>query len=103
MIRVEDFEQTNEDAFREIPRGCRSHGAEQSRTARALLDGDSIGFSKYGRSANVLHELISKSEVDSGGQSGTTTEMGDRLTALECENWDLGSRDFRRLKRESSP
>jgi transposase len=32
---------------------------------------------------------VRKTEVDSGKRAGVPTEMGDKLKALERENWEL--------------
>ena len=44
---------------------------------------------KIGCSANTLNEWVKKAEVDSGKRAGVTTEMAERLKALERENREL--------------
>lgn len=44
---------------------------------------------KIGCSANTLNEWVKKVEVDSGKRAGVTTEMSERLKALERENREL--------------
>ena len=45
--------------------------------------------SKIGCSAATLHAWVRQSERDSGRRPGLTTEMADRLKALERENREL--------------
>ncbi|QFT96745.1 Transposase [Roseovarius sp. THAF8] len=45
--------------------------------------------SKIGCAAQTLNEWIKKAEVDSGKRAGVTTEMTERLKALERENREL--------------
>jgi len=44
---------------------------------------------KIGCSANTLNEWVKKAEVDGGKRAGVTTEMAERLKALERENREL--------------
>ena len=44
---------------------------------------------KIGCSANTLNAWVKKGEVDSGKRAGVTTEMAERLKALERENREL--------------
>jgi len=44
---------------------------------------------KIGCAANTLHEWVKKAEIDSGTRSGITTEMAERMKALERENKEL--------------
>ena len=44
---------------------------------------------QIGCSANTLNEWGKKAEVDSGNRAGVTTEMAERLKALERENREL--------------
>src|SRR5205085_9687129 len=44
---------------------------------------------KIGCSPPTLHEWVKKAEVDSGKRAGVSTEMADRLKALERENREL--------------
>ncbi len=45
--------------------------------------------SKIGCAAPTLNEWVKKAEVDSGKRAGVTTEMTERLKALERENREL--------------
>ncbi|SNZ20471.1 Transposase [Cohaesibacter gelatinilyticus] len=45
--------------------------------------------SKIGCSPQTLNEWVKRSEVDSGQRSGITTEMSEKMKALERENRDL--------------
>ncbi|GGD35111.1 transposase [Sinisalibacter lacisalsi] len=45
--------------------------------------------SKIGCAAQTLNEWVKKAEVDSGKRAGVTTEMTERLKALERENREL--------------
>ena len=44
---------------------------------------------KVGCSACTLHEWVKKAEVENGMRAGVSTEMADRLKALERENRQL--------------
>ena len=44
---------------------------------------------KIGCSPPTLHEWVKKAEVDSGKRAGVSTEMAERLKALERENREL--------------
>ena len=44
---------------------------------------------KIGCAAQTLNEWVKKAEVDGGKRAGVTTEMADRLKALERENREL--------------
>ncbi len=44
---------------------------------------------KIGYSAHTLNDWVKKAEVDSGKRAGVTTEMVERLKALERENREL--------------
>jgi transposase-like protein len=44
---------------------------------------------KIGCSAHTLNEWVKKAEVDRGERAGVTTEMAERLKALERENREL--------------
>ena len=44
---------------------------------------------KIGCSANTLNEWVKTAEVDGGKRAGVTTEMAERLKALEGENREL--------------
>ena len=44
---------------------------------------------KIGCTAQTLNEWVKKAEVDGGKRAGVTTEMADRLKALERENREL--------------
>ena len=45
--------------------------------------------SKIGCAANTLHEWVKRAEIDSGERAGITTEMAERMKALERENKEL--------------
>lgn len=57
-------------------------------------------FSKIGCAAQTLNEWIKRAEVDSGTRAGVTTEMAERLKALERENREL--RQANELLRKAS-
>jgi transposase-like protein len=44
---------------------------------------------KIGCSAHTLNEWVKKAEVDSGKRAGVSTELAERLRALERENREL--------------
>jgi transposase len=44
---------------------------------------------KIGCSAHTLSEWVKKAEVDSGKRAGVSTELAERLKALERENREL--------------
>ena len=44
---------------------------------------------KIGCAPQTLNEWVKKAEVDRGERAGVTTEMADRLRALERENREL--------------
>ena len=44
---------------------------------------------KIGCTAQTLHEWVKKAEVDSGKRAGVTTDMAERMKALERENREL--------------
>jgi transposase len=44
---------------------------------------------KIGCSAHTLNEWVKKAEVDSGKRAGVSTELAERLKALERENREL--------------
>ena len=44
---------------------------------------------KIGCAAQTLNEWVKKAEVDGGKRAGVTTEMAERLKALERENREL--------------
>ena len=43
----------------------------------------------FGCAANTLNEWVKRAEVDRGERTGITTEIADRLKALERENREL--------------
>jgi transposase len=45
--------------------------------------------SKIGCAPQTLNEWVKKAEVDRGARTGVTTEMAERLKALERENREL--------------
>ncbi|UOA29773.1 Insertion element IS6110 uncharacterized 12.0 kDa protein (plasmid) [Pseudosulfitobacter sp. DSM 107133] len=45
--------------------------------------------SKIGCAANTLNDWVKKAEVDRGDRAGVTTEMAEKLKALERENRDV--------------
>ena len=45
--------------------------------------------SKIGCSANTLNSWVKKAEVDSGQRAGVSTEMAEKMKALERENREL--------------
>lgn len=45
--------------------------------------------SKIGCTPQTLNEWVKKTEVDSGQRSGVTTEMAEKMKALERENREL--------------
>jgi transposase-like protein len=45
--------------------------------------------SKIGCTPQTLNEWVKKTEVDSGKRSGVTTEMAEKMKALERENREL--------------
>ncbi len=44
---------------------------------------------KIGCAANTLNDWVKKAEVDRGDRAGVTTEMAERMKALERENREL--------------
>jgi transposase-like protein len=44
---------------------------------------------KIGCSAHTLNEWVKKAEIDRGARAGVSTEMAERLKALERENREL--------------
>jgi len=44
---------------------------------------------KIGCSANTLNDWVKKAEVDSGKRAGVSSEMAERMKALERENREL--------------
>ena len=44
---------------------------------------------KIGCSANTLNDWVKKAEVDRGARAGVTSEMAEKLKALERENREL--------------
>jgi transposase len=44
---------------------------------------------KIGCSGHTLNEWVKKAEVDSGKRAGVSSEMADRMKALERENREL--------------
>jgi|SRR5690606_17454789 len=44
---------------------------------------------KIGCSAHTLNEWVKKAEVDSGSRPGVSTEMAEKMKALERENREL--------------
>ena len=62
-----------------------NHGQHESRWAAIV----SIS-SKIGCVPQTLYEWVKKAEIDRGGRAGVTTDMAERLKALEREN-----REFR--------
>ena len=61
-----------------------NHGQHDSRWSAIL----SIS-AKIGCAPQTLNEWVKKAEVDRGERAGVTTEMADRLRALERENREL--------------
>ena len=44
---------------------------------------------KIGCTAQTLHEWVKKAEIDSGGRPGVSSDVTERLKALERENREL--------------
>ncbi|TWI29295.1 transposase, partial [Paracoccus sulfuroxidans] len=44
---------------------------------------------KIGDAPQTLNDWVKKAEVDSGKRPGVSSEMSDRMKALECENREL--------------
>jgi transposase-like protein len=66
-------------------RMVQEHGGEYpSRWAAVVSVSDKIGCS-----AHTLNEWLKKAEVDSGQRAGVTTDMAEKLKALERENREL--------------
>ncbi len=55
---------------------------------------------KIGCAAQTLNDWIKKVEVDAGKRAGVTTEMAEKLKALEREN--LGPRQANEILRKAS-
>ena len=45
--------------------------------------------SKIGCAPQTLNEWVKRAEVDRGDRTGITTEMAEKMKALECENREL--------------
>ena len=61
-----------------------NHGQHESRWAAIL----SIS-SKIGCAPQTLNEWVKKAEIDSGKRAGVSTDMAERMKALERENREL--------------
>ncbi len=59
-------------------------GQHESRWAAIVSVSEKIGCA-----AQTLNEWVKKAEVDSGKRAGVTTEMSERMKALERENREL--------------
>lgn len=55
---------------------------------------------KIGCSAHTLHEWVKKAEVDSGKRAGLSSDMAEKMKALERENREL--RQANELLRKAS-
>ncbi len=44
---------------------------------------------KIGCAPQTLNEWVKKTEVDSGKRAGVSTDLADKMKALERENWEL--------------
>jgi transposase len=59
-------------------------GQHESRWAAIVSVSEKIGCA-----AQTLNEWVKKAEVDSGKRAGVTTDMSERMKALERENREL--------------
>ena len=86
---MEHHEQDNEQVFPEVrERAVRlvldNQGQHESRWSAIL----SIS-SKIGCAPQTLNEWVKKAEVDRGERTGITTEVAEKMKALERENREL--------------
>jgi len=89
MSRMEHHEQDNKQVYARSPRTCGTdgfkwRGQHESRWAAIV----SIS-AKIGCAPQTLNEWVKKVEVDTGQRGGITTEMAEKMKALERENREL--------------
>ena len=53
------------------------------------MGGDRVIAAKIGCTPQTLRDWVKKAEVDSGTRAGLTTDMAEKLKALERENREL--------------
>ena len=88
MSRMEHHEQNNEQVFPRSARTSRTDGFGQSRSANSRWAAIVSISAKIG-CAPQLNEWVKKIEVDTGQRGGITTEMAEKMKALERENREL--------------
>lgn len=86
MSRMEHHEQNNEHVIRERAVRMVLNGERQHESRWSAIVSIS---SKIGCAPQTLNEWVKKVEVDTGQRGGITTEMAEKMKALERENREL--------------
>jgi len=86
---MEHHEQDDEQVFPRSARACRSLGSGHSGQHESRWSAILSISSKIGCAPQTLNEWVKKAEVDRGDRAGVTTEMVEKLKALERENREL--------------
>jgi transposase len=86
---MEHHEQDNEQVFPRSARTRGSFGSGQSGQHESRWQAILSISSKIGCAPQTLNEWVKKAEVDTGQRGGITTEMAEKMKALERENREL--------------
>ncbi len=89
MSRMEHHEQDNEQVFPRSARASCSHGLDNQGQHDSRWSAILSISAKIGCAPQTLNEWVKKTEVDSGQRGGVTTEVAEKMKALEREVREL--------------